>query len=113
MPQRIVLSLLKRRMTSRFWDYAQSLVTVHGVQVVFVNRSADSLPEVRARLLITSKMYPTVNARVGDAVGYLLRRGVLQDDVGYRRIRQRDRMSGFAVKPSQNLGCSVACTAVV
>jgi hypothetical protein len=33
--------------------------------------------------LIGSKMYPTVNARVGDVVGNLLERRVLQHDVGF------------------------------
>ena len=96
-----------------FRDYVQSFVIVRRTQVVFVNRSADSATEVRARLLVTSKMDAAVDARVGDVVGYLLERGVLQDDFGYRGVRQRNRMAGFAVKTPQNLGCSIACSAVV
>ena len=74
---------------------------------------AYSPAQARTRNLVGSKMYSAVNARVGDVVGNLLKRGVLQDDVGHRRIRQRDRMSSLAVQPSQNLGSSTTCTAVV
>src|SRR5215467_10034172 len=91
----------------------RSFVMVYTTQVVFVHGGADSSSEVRARLLVTSKMYPTVNACVRNVVGNLLKRSVFQDDVGYRRIRQCDRMSSFAVNTSEHLGCPIACTAVV
>ena len=90
-----------------------SVLIVHGTQVVFKNRSADSSPQVRAGLLVSSKMYPAVNARVGDVAGNLLKRAILQDDVGHRRIRQRDRMASLTVKTPQDLGGSIASTTVV
>src|ERR1700722_2712555 len=58
-------------------------------------------------------MYPAVYTRVRDVIGNLLKRGVLQSDVGHCRIRQPDRMSIFAVKASQNFRRAIACTAMV
>ena len=91
----------------------KSRVIVHWTQVVLVNRGTDSSAQVRARLLVSSKMYPAVNARVRNVIRNLLKRGVLQDDVGHHRIGQGDRMSSFALETSQHFGCAVAGTAVV
>ena len=90
-----------------------SLILVHGSQVGLIDCGTDSPAQACAGDLISSKMYPAVNARVGNIVGNLLKRGVLQDDVGQRRVCQWDRMSGFAVKTSQDLGRTSACAAVV
>src|SRR6476660_5641286 len=91
----------------------QSVVIVHATQVVFIDGTAYSPAQSRTCNLVESKMYSAINARVGDIVGYLLKRGVLQDDVGHRRIRQRDRVSSFAVHTSQNFGSSTTSAAVV
>ena len=55
---------------------------------------------------------PAVNARVGDVVGNLLKRHVLQHDVGHGGIRQCDVMPTFTVYTSQNRGCAISCAAV-
>src|SRR5215472_6288625 len=100
-------------MTSRFYGFGQSFVMVHRTQVVLVDRGADSAAQIRTCFLVGPKMYPAVNACVGDIVGDLLKGGVLQNDGGHGRIGQRDRVSGFAVQAPQHLGRSVASTAVV
>src|ERR1035438_10699655 len=58
-------------------------------------------------------MYPAVNARVGDVVGDLPERGVLQDDGGHRGVHQGNRVSRFAVETSHNLGRPTARTAMI
>lgn len=58
-------------------------------------------------------MYPAVDTRVRDVIGNLLNRGVLQSDVGHRRIRQRDRMPAFALKTPHHRGRTIGRTAVV
>src|ERR1700676_2720944 len=58
-------------------------------------------------------MYPAVHPRVGDVVGNLPERCVVQDDGGHCRIRQGNRLPSFAVKTSHDLGRPVACTAVI
>jgi hypothetical protein len=59
----------------------RSVVIMHATQVVRVHGLADSVSQELAGDLIGSKMYPTVNTRVGDVVGNLLERRVLQHDV--------------------------------
>jgi hypothetical protein len=59
---------------------------VHGTQVILVDGAAYSPAQPRACHLVESKMYSAVNARVGDVVGNLLKRGVLQDYAGYRGV---------------------------
>ena len=86
---------------------------VHWTQVVLINCASDSLTQPRACHLVGSEVYPAINAGVGDVVRNLLKRGVLQDDVGQRRIRQRDGMPRFAVKTTQDFGATAACAAVV
>jgi hypothetical protein len=78
-----------------------------------VDSTADSAAQVRACLLIRSEMYPTINARVGDIVGDLLKGGVSQSDAGHCRIRQRDRLPAFAVKTSHHRRCAIGRAAVV
>jgi hypothetical protein len=58
-------------------------------------------------------MYSSVNARVGDVIVYLVKRGVLQNGVGNRGIRQRDRMAALAVKTPQDLNPTTSPGAVV
>jgi hypothetical protein len=41
---------------------------VHGTEVVFINRGADSLAQVRAGLLVCSKVDAALDARVRDVV---------------------------------------------
>ena len=103
-----------RRMTQMGAFRADELVViVHRTQVVLVDCCADGPAQVRTSLLVGSKMYSAVNARVGNIIGDLLKRGVLQDDAGHRRIRQRDRMRGFAVNTPQHFRRRIGCTAVV
>jgi hypothetical protein len=59
-------------MTSRFYGFGQSFVIVHRTQVFLVDRGADSAAQVRTCFLVGPKMYPAVNACVGDIVGDLL-----------------------------------------
>src|SRR5450432_471985 len=86
---------------------------VHATQVALV----DSLPycpsQVLARDLVGSKMYPSENARVGDIVDDLIKRGVLQSDGGHRRIRQCYRMSIFAIDVSHGYRRAAARAAMV
>ena len=78
-----------------------------------VHGLAYRLPQDHARVLIGPKMYPAVDACVGDVVGDLLERGVLQHDVWPRRVGQGDRMSAFAVKTFEHLGRRIGSTAVI
>ena len=66
-----------------FRGVAQSLVVVHRAQVVFKDYGADRAAQVRTHLLVGSKMYPPVNACVGDVVGNLPERRVLQNEGGH------------------------------
>src|ERR1035438_5134249 len=91
----------------------ESVVLVGGTQVVPIDGPAYALSQFLAGILVGSKMNPAVNASVRDVVSNLVKRAVLQDDVGHRRIRQRDRMSILAVNPSKDSGCRVASAAVV
>ncbi len=67
-----------RRMECRF-QADQSLMIpviipaliVHSTQVVLVDCLADSSAQTRSCILVGSKMYPAVNASVGDVVGNL------------------------------------------
>src|ERR1700746_1780099 len=59
---------------------------VHCTQVILVDGAAYSPAQPRACHLVESKMYSAVNARVGDVVGNLLKRGVLQDYAGHRGV---------------------------
>jgi hypothetical protein len=62
---------------------ARSIGTVHGTQVDLVHGGTYSPTQERTCRLVSSKMYSAVNARVGNVVGNLIKRGVLQDDVGH------------------------------
>jgi hypothetical protein len=64
----------------------QSVVIVQATQVVLVDGAAYSPAQARPCLLVGSKMYSAVNTSIGDVVGNLLERTVLQDDVGHRRV---------------------------
>jgi hypothetical protein len=46
-------------------------MTVLSTQVVLVDCAADIPTEASSRILVGSKMYPAVNASVGDVVGNL------------------------------------------
>jgi len=65
----------------------QSVVMVHGAQVVLIDGSAYSPPQACACDLVGAEMYPAVNTRVGDIVSDLMERGVLQNDTGQQGIR--------------------------
>ena len=71
---------------------------MYATQVVLVYLSADRPSQVRACYLDGPKMYPAVDARVGDIICDLLERRVLQNDGRHRGIGQRDRVSRFSVK---------------
>ena len=75
----------RTRMTNRSRT-ERSFVIVHATQVVLVHGLADSVSQALACDLIGSKMYPPVNTCVGDVVGNLLERRVLQHDVGHGGI---------------------------
>jgi hypothetical protein len=92
---------------------SQSLVVVRGAQVISVHFAADSMAEPCACPLVKSIMDPTENARISYVMGNLPKRRVLQDDGGHGRIRQRYRMSCFAIQASHHLGCPVSRAAVV
>ena len=64
----------------------QSLVTVHGTQVVLVDCGADSQPQGCASVLIGAEVDSAIDAGVGDIVRDLVKPGVLQDDAGHRGI---------------------------
>ena len=86
---------------------------VHATQVVLIYSLPYCLSQVLTRNLVGSKMYPSENARVGDIVGDLIKRGVLQSDGGHCRIRQCDRVSMFAIDVSHDYRRAVAGTAMV
>jgi hypothetical protein len=75
----------------------QSVVIMHATQVVLIDGTAYSPAQSRACNLVESKMYSAVNPRIGDIVGNLLKRGVLQDDVGDGGIGQ-SHQAALAVK---------------
>src|SRR6266849_5881179 len=88
------------------------LVITQRTQVVLIDCGTDGTTQLCSCHLVGPKMYSAVDARVGDVVGNLLKRGILQHDAGHGRICQCDRMSSFAVKTSHDLGRRVTCTAV-
>jgi hypothetical protein len=65
-----------------FFTAAASFLTEDWTQVVFIDRCADSPSHIRACLLIGSEVNPAINPRIGDVVCDLLKRVVMQDDVG-------------------------------
>jgi hypothetical protein len=67
-------------MANRLSNQGRSVVIVHATKVVPVHGLADSVSQSLASDLIGSKMYPTGNTRVGDVVGNLFERRVLQHD---------------------------------
>ena len=69
------------------YGFETSVVIAYGTQVVLINGTAYGSTQLRACNLVGSEMYPAVDARVGDVVGNLSNRCVLQDDTGYCRIR--------------------------
>jgi hypothetical protein len=72
-------------------------------QVVLVNVLADTLSLTGARFLIESKMDPAIHARVVDVLDDPLEGGVLQDHARHGDVRERDVVTGGAVKPLEYL----------
>src|ERR1700722_19018914 len=114
------IAVRKTRMVNRFRPDRSVIVVViipvvimHWTQVVLVDFFADSQPQHRSCVLVGSKMDPTINTSVADVAGNLLERSVLQDNGGRGGVRQRDRMSSFAVETSHDRSCCVCCGAVV
>jgi hypothetical protein len=58
-----------------------AIIIVPSAQVVLIDCSADSLAQASSCRLVGSKMYPAINASVGNIVGNLPERGVLQNSV--------------------------------
>jgi hypothetical protein len=68
---------------------------VRGTQVVFVDGGPNRAAQSCAGILVGSKMDSAVDAGVGDVVGNLLKRPVLDDDGGHRGVGQRNEMPGL------------------
>src|SRR5215469_10809089 len=89
------------------------LVVMHRAQVVLINRGSDGASQSRSGVLVGAEVNAAVDSGVGDVVRNLLKRRVLQDDAGHRRIRQRNEMPHLAIQSSHDLGCAAASAAVV
>jgi hypothetical protein len=58
-------------------------------------------------------MYAAIDARVVDIVLNLVKRGVLQNYVGHRGVRQSDGVSALTVQTPQDLGTAIGSAGVI